>query len=81
MSEKRGDADEKENVDESAPVWKDGTNVNEPAPEEKQESEKIISAVDSNKQQRYWSTDDHIKYLYGLYKFGQKQVNKIAEEV
>ena len=35
MPEKRGDADEKENVDESAPVWKDGTNVNEPAPEEK----------------------------------------------
>lgn len=66
-----------ENIDQTAPVWNDENKANDSLLDEKEQQQKFISAMDSLKQQRYWPTSEHIRYLNGWYKFGSKQLSKI----
>ena len=49
--------------------------------DEKQEQDKLLSVTDSNKQQRYWPTSEHIRYLNCLYKYGKRQLGKMSDEM
>lgn len=61
--------EEKYDVDQNAPTWND---ENDSLPDDKQDQKKLNLEQDIAKSLRYWQPSEHLQYLNGLYKFGNK---------